>query len=229
MLRTLKTLVHDLFSLFLPKLCLGCNGEVLLSKNCLCYACEMDLPKTYFHLIVQNPLNNRMAIGTQLKRCFALYFFESKGTMEKLLYALKYQGNKTVGLFFGKKLAAAIVETQINYDGIIGVPLHPKRKRKRGFNQVDIIGRAASEALHIPYFSEALIRTKNTPPLSKSKGERNSVLLQAFALRQPLPSQGHYLLIDDIFTTGATLDTCAKTLLSHHAISLSIATIAYRN
>lgn len=94
---------------------------------------------------------------------------------------------------------------------------------------MDIIGRAASEALHIPYFSEALIRTKNTPPLYKSKGERSSVLLQAFALRQRLPTQGHYLLIDDIFTTGATLDTCDKTLLSHHAISLSIATIAYRN
>ena len=94
---------------------------------------------------------------------------------------------------------------------------------------MDIIGRATSEALHIPYFSEVLIRTKNTPPLSKSKGERSSILSQAFALRQRLPTQGHYLLIDDIFTTGATLDTCAKTLLSHHAISLSIATIAYRN
>ena len=148
--------------------------------------------------------------------------------MERLLYALKYQGNKAVGLFFGKKLAAAIVESQVKYDGIIGVPLHLIRKRKRGFNQVDIVGKATSEALDIPYFSKVIIRTKNTPPLSKSKGKRSSVLSQAFALRQPLPAQGHYLLIDDIFTTGATLDACAITLLNQHAISLSIATIAYR-
>ena len=145
------------------------------------------------------------------------------------MYALKYQGNKEIGLFFGRKLAAAMVATKEDYDGIIGVPLHVKRRRKRGFNQVDIIGKAAAKALDIPYYGTALVRTKNTPPLSKVNGERNAILVNAFEINQQLPAGKYYLLLDDIFTTGATLNACASILLEETAISLSIASVAYRN
>ena len=78
-----------------------------------------------------------------------------------------------------------------------------KRRRKRGFNQVDIIGKTAAKALGIPYYDTVLVRTKNTPPLSKVNGERSAILENAFEIKQQLPAK-HYLLLDDIFTTGAT-------------------------
>jgi len=189
----------------------------------------MDLPPTYFNLLDETPLEQKMAVKRGIKQSFALYYFESTGLMEKLLYALKYQGNKEIGHFFGRKLAAAMVATKEDYDGIIGVPLHVKRRRKRGFNQVDIIGKTAAKALGIPYYDTVLVRTKNTPPLSKVNGERSAILANAFEIKQPLPAGKHYLLLDDIFTTGATLNACASILLEETAISLSIASVAYRN
>ena len=229
MLSALKPIFNDLFSLFFPKLCLGCKEALLLSKHCLCYGCEIMLPPTYFYLLSENPMGDRMSTAPQLKQLFSLYFFEPTGIMESMLYALKYQGNKSVGVFFGRKLAAAMAASSAHFDGIIGVPLHPKRKRKRGYNQVDIIGETAAKALAIPYYNRALSRTKNTPPLSKTKGERAEVLANAFRVKEALPAGGHYLLLDDIYTTGATLNACAKILLEEGRISLSIATVAYRN
>ena len=91
-----------------------------------------------------------MSIVPRLKHLFSLYYFEPTGIMESMLYALKYQENKTVGVFFGRKLAAAMAVSAVHFDGIIGVPLQPKRKRKRGYNQVDIIGETAAKALTIP-------------------------------------------------------------------------------
>lgn len=229
MLSALKRIFNDLFSLFFPKLCLGCEEALLLTKQCICYRCEIALPPTYFHLVNENPMDDRIATSPQLKKLFSLYYFESSGTIERMLYALKYQGNKTVGVFFGRKLAATIAANSMHFDGIVGVPLHLKKKRKRGYNQVDIIGETAAAVLAIPYYNSALTRTKNTPPLSKIKEERAVVLATAFAVKEVLSAGKHYLLLDDIFTTGATLNACAKVLLEEARISLSIATLAYRN
>lgn len=229
MLKNLKDSLNGLFSLFFPKLCLGCNGEIFIEKNFLCYSCEIDLPVTYFHFFNDTPMRNQVLSHPRVANSFSLYYFQSNGIMEKLLYDLKYGGHKKIGVFFGRKLAAALAVKPIKYKGIIGVPLHKKRKWKRGFNQVDVIGRTATKLLGVPYYSDLLIRTKNTPPLSKSKGEREVILSHAFEVKKTLPKGGHFLLIDDIFTTGATLNACSKVLLDSALISLSIATIAYRN
>ena len=128
MLSALKRIFNDLFSLFFPKLCLGCEEALLLTKQCICYRCEIALPPTYFHLVNENPMDDRIATSPQLKKLFSLYYFESSGTIERMLYALKYQGNKTVGVFFGRKLAATIAANSMHFDGIVGVPLHLKKR-----------------------------------------------------------------------------------------------------
>lgn len=220
----------ELFSLLFPKLCLGCHKELKGVNKCLCFACELGLPQSFEDGLGVSKAMNSLELPIPLKHAFSLYFFEKNNLVEKLLYHLKYMGNRQVGVFFGRKMASLIAKSGCHYDGIIGVPLHVKRKRKRGFNQVDIIGQSVEKVLGIPYHGSLLRRIKNTPPLSKRKGDRKQIVDKAFKLSAPeslLP--GHYLLLDDIFTSGTTLEACGKTLLTQKAIRLSIATVAYRN
>ena len=124
---------------------------------------------------------------------------------------MKYKGNRSVDLFFGQKLASLIAEAQLQFDGIIGVPLHPKRKRRRGFNQVDLIGERAANSLNIPYYGNFLKRVKHAPKLSQANKDRTEILQDAFRINSRIKlSKGHYLLIDDILTTGATLKACSR-------------------
>lgn len=230
MFPALAQLFESVFDLFFPARCLHCNRGIASPKAVLCLYCEINLPLTYSHLMHPSPLKKYLFPALPLERVFALYVFEEGALIESLLYQFKYDGNKAIGVFFGRRLAGLIHHSKQAYDGIIGVPLHPKRKRKRGFNQVDVIGQTTAMLLSIPYFGEILQRVKHTPKLSQSKRDRGEILHNAFRLnpRVILP-KGHYLLIDDILTTGATLSACSKVILEIAKVSLSIGTIVYRN
>lgn len=225
-----STLLLDLFDLFFPKLCPGCDREISSKKKALCFECELELPLCYNHWTTDKEslmLTNRIS---NIHHAFSLYFFEENSVLEKMLYQLKYGGNKEIGRFFGRKLAGIIQEGGYQFDGIVGVPLHPKRKRKRGFNQVDVIGKSLGEALGIPYTGTYIKRVKNTPKLSKTKQNRGHILHNAFILdRKHAFASGHYLLLDDIFTTGATLSACINCIQKNKNVCLSIATVAFRN
>ena len=226
----MKQLFKDLFLLFFPQLCLGCQKELLDTTQVICFSCELGLSLNYmplkkgcFHF--PDPRKN-----WSIDCGFYLYYFKEKQGIETLLYALKYQGNRKVGTFLGQKLADTIAESPLHFDGIIGVPLHPLRLFNRGYNQVDLIGKCAGEVLKIPYYPSILKRKKNTPALSKTRQDRQKLMSNAFQIntKQRL-KKGHYLIIDDIFTTGATLNACIKILNKQPGISLSIGVIAYRN
>ena len=223
-------LLKDLFDLFFPKLCLSCHREISSDKKVICVDCELKLPLSHTHW-GKNTKNRGVFISIpNIRHAFSLYFFEEDSVVEKMLYQLKYEGNQSIGRFFGRKLAGIIREGGYQFDGIVGVPLHPKRQRKRGFNQVDVIGESLGEALKIPYTGTYIKRVKNTPKLSKTKQNRGDILQHAFELtiEQKLPSR-HYLLLDDIFTTGATLSACSQCILKDKNVCLSIATVALRN
>ncbi|MEN8846094.1 MAG: hypothetical protein ABF261_07445, partial [Candidatus Arcticimaribacter sp.] len=223
-------LLQAVFELFFPLLCINCQKEINSRQKILCLHCELELPLTFFHLIHPSPLKRHLFNDLKIERVFSLYIFEETALIESLLYQLKYGGNKAIGAFFGQKLASLICDLTATFDGIIGVPLHPKRQRKRGFNQVDLIGQSAANALSIPYYGTFLERIKRTPKLSKASRDRTEILQDAFRINPliKLP-KGHYLLLDDILTTGATLKACSKLLVKIDHLSLSIATIVYRN
>ena len=225
----LPRVFSDLIALLFPSVCLGCNQALNQSNTILCMCCEIQLPMAYH----KNQINMSMPLSEEfipsIKGAFSLYLFEENSVIEKMLYQLKYNGNKPIGSYFGRKLGGYLWENDIVLDGIIGVPLHHKRLRKRGFNQVDIIGKKLSEALNIPYIEDHIKRIKHTPPLSKVKTNRKTILVDAFQCISPQRlAPGHYLLLDDIFTTGITLRACAEVLLSTQKITLSIATVALR-
>ncbi len=223
-------LLKSVFELFFPLRCTGCQREIISPQKVLCIHCELNLPLTYFHLICPSPLKNKHFAFWGVQEVFAIYRFEKSTLIETLLYQLKYHKNRAIGVFFGRKLALFITTSEQQFDGIIGVPLHPRRKRKRGYNQVDIIGQSAAACLAIPYYGKWLERIKHTPKLSTASKDRNLILKEAFRVhpKYTIP-KGHYLLIDDILTTGATLKACLSVLKEFDHISLSIATMVYRN
>jgi competence protein ComFC len=222
-------LLQAVFELFFPLLCINCQKEINSRQKILCLYCELELPLTYLNLIHPSPLKRLLFNDLKIDRVFSLYIFEEMALIESLLYQLKYVGNKAIGVFFDQKLAGLISGLACTFDGIIGVP-HPKRQRKRGFNQVDLIGQSAAKALSITYYGTFLERIKHTPKLSKASRDRTEILQDAFRINPliKLP-KGHYLLLDDILTTGVTLKACSKLLVKIDHLSLSIATIVYRN
>lgn len=230
MFANLFRLLQTVFDLFFPLRCLACQSAIHAPKKVLCLYCELNLPLTFFHLMQPSPLKQQLFAAFPIHQVFSLYVFEESALVESLLYEMKYKGNRSVGLFFGQKLASLIAEAQLHFDGIIGVPLHPKRKRKRGFNQVDLIGECAANSLNIPYYGNFLKRVKHIPKLSQVNKDRTAILQDAFRINSRIKlSKGHYLLIDDILTTGATLKACSREINKIDRLCLSIATIVYRN
>lgn len=153
--------------------------------------------------------------------------FSKNSILEKLLYQLKYKGQKQLGTYFVTLLGQEL-KSSINYqaiDAIIPVPLH----RKRGYNQVSLFGKAIAHHLEVPFIENALYRTRNTKKLTKNfYKDREKILENAFYLDLKDSMPKHWLLVDDIITTGETLDFCGRLILENPKNELSIATIGYR-
>lgn len=162
----------------------------------------------------------------------ALFYFQKQGLVASLIHQFKYEGvvaiGNHLGLWLGEQLHGSPHFKSITH--IIPVPLHPKRQRKRGFNQAAVIAKKVAVVTQLPVLEHGLIRVKNTVQLAKAAHETRWATIQdAFEIHPNLKNQkGHFLLIDDVITTGATLNACCKALRKHHAVSVSIAAIAVR-
>lgn len=166
----------------------------------------------------------------RLKAVTACFFFSKDGKVQQLIHALKYRGNSEAGVFLGQELGKSIKEAPLfqGIDFLIPVPLHPKREKARGYNQSLMIAQGISEVTGIAIGSDLLARSVNTSTQThKSKEERWKNVKDIFEVRHPERLQGKYvLLIDDVLTTGATLEACALTLSAVPGITISCATAA---
>ena len=226
-----KELGSDFINLFFPKLCMGCMGVLIPSEKNICVHCQLQLPFTYFHLQENNPVKEKFKTRLNIRQATALCYFQENSIIEKLLYQLKYRGQKQLGAYFGTLLGKEL-KSSINYqtiDAIIAVPLHQKRQRKRGYNQVSLFGKTIAHYLGVPYIEDALVRTQNTKQLTKNYyADREKILENAFCLNLKDSAPKHWLLVDDIITTGATLNFCGRLILENPKNELSIAAIGYR-
>ena len=166
----------------------------------------------------------------RLKHAVSLYEFNKGGGAQKLIHQLKYEGNKKAGVFLGKQLAYAIQDTD-NFkqiDCIVPVPLHPKKEKLRGYNQSKYIVNGINEILQVKINTRSLIRVENTDSQTRKKRfSRWENMMHSFALRHPLKIKNkHILLVDDVITTGSTLEACAQKLLEVEDVKVSIVTIA---
>jgi len=219
-----------LFDLFYPDLCIVCNENLLKNEHHICLTCLHGIPKTNFHLITENPIEKRFWGKVNVYRGTAFFFFQKGSPFQKLLHVLKYKGNKEIGELLGKYAASDLLDSPefSSVDVIIPVPLHPRRFAKRGYNQSEWIGKGLSDILRKPMDTITLRRVKeNTTQTKKTVFERYENTEGIFELTDKDSLKGkHILLVDDVLTTGSTLEACVQALLETAEIKISIFTLA---
>ncbi len=227
----LKEWWFDLKSLVFPQICPGCGKMLQKGEGLLCLRCRMEMPETGFHLDANNPVMQKFRGRLPLRQAASLYYFHKSARVQHVLHKLKYDGRKDIGtrlgIYYGHQLrnTPGFHSVQV----VIPVPLYPAKEHKRGFNQSAAFAEgiaAAMDILHLPHF---LTRTINTESQTgKSKLERWENVRDVFSCPFPGRLRGkHVLLVDDVVTTGSTLEACALTLLrAVPRCTLSLATIA---
>jgi len=224
-----KELAHGLVHLFYPRLCEGCSKALLPGEDVLCLGCSLELPGTAYHNIADNDTALRLAGRLPFIHATSYAHFTNDGLLQHLLHGLKYMNKKETGRYLGKQFAFELQKTDwiSSIDMIIPVPLHPKKEAQRGYNQSVLIGEGMSKVLHIPINDKSLIRVRQTESQTqKTRAQRLENMKDAFVVKDTSGLKGkHVLLIDDVLTTGATLEACALALLQEQDIRLSIATI----
>lgn len=221
-----------LLQLFFPKICAGCKSPLVQNEHFLCTTCRHRLPLVAHHRNDDTAMENIFYGRIPLQKATALVQFQKKGITQELLHALKYKGNEEVSYFFGKWMGAELSEIPHykTVDIVIPVPLHKQRLKKRGYNQVTGFGSEIAKALQVPFKENILLKiSKTESQVFKERFLRftNSTNNQIFTVKNANAiTHKHILLVDDIITTGATLERCAETLLKIEGVSLSFATIA---
>ena len=223
-------LFSDFFNLLYPDLCVVCGENLLKNEQHICLSCLSSIPKTNYHLQPDNPIEKRFWGKVPVYRATAFFFFQKGSPFQKLLHVLKYKGNKEIGEKIGKYAAADLLESVDfnSVDLIIPVPLHPQKYKKRGYNQSEWIGKGLSEILGKPQDTGTLKRIReNTTQTKKSVFERYENTEGIFECSDTTSLAGkHVLLVDDVLTTGSTLEACIKALIACPDIRVSVFTLA---
>jgi len=222
--------MSDFINLMFPDLCVVCGVNLQKNEHQLCLTCLHDIPRTNYHLIVDNPIERKFWGKVPIHRATSYFFFQKGSSFQKLLHILKYQGNKEIGELLGKYAAMDLLDSPdfASVDLIIPVPLHPQKYRLRGYNQSEWIGKGISDILNKPVNTTSLQRIReNTTQTQKSVYERYENTEGIFQLCNKTELEGkHVLLIDDVLTTGSTLEACIVALLDAPGIKISVFTLA---
>ena len=227
----MNTWFHSFWSLLFPRCCVVCGSPLSRGEECLCTCCNINLPRTGFHLRKDNPVEclfwGRIP---GLKRASSFLFYRKGSDFRRILHMLKYGGYKELGEVMGRYMSAELSSGEF-FDGvdmIIPVPLHRKKQKLRGYNQSEWIARGIASVTGIPLCAECMIREKNTETQTrKSTFERWENVEGILRLCDTVHFEGkHVLLVDDVLTTGATTVACASAFAGVSGIRISVLTLA---
>jgi ComF family protein len=224
-------MLNDFISLIYPRNCAGCGESLLKHEEEICNFCYLELPKTNFHLQPSNPLKNIFYGRVDLETVSAFYLFQKKGSVQKILHAIKYKDKKELATLIGKWYAediaadAAVMQSAC----IIPVPLHPLKYKQRGYNQSEEFAKGLAEGLSIPLNTTGLRRKEfTTTQTRKARFERWENVEDKFEVDPHHELKGKYVtLVDDVITTGATVEACCLALKEIEGIKINVLSIAY--
>jgi ComF family protein len=223
-------MVKNLLNLFFPKVCYACNNLLGDNEKHICITCRHNLPVTNYHFENNKAIKKVLYGRAKLELGTALLKFEKKGIVQHLLHNLKYKGYETIGEVLGKWLGNELrtIEAYNTIDVIIPVPLHKRKLRKRGYNQVEKFGVEIAKALDVEYIDTVLLKTTTTKTqVFKKRIARWDNSNEVFTMQNESLIEGkHILLVDDIITTGATIESCTNILLKAKNIKISVVTMA---
>ncbi|MCX6230687.1 MAG: phosphoribosyltransferase family protein [Bacteroidetes bacterium] len=224
------SLFQDFFALIYPNNCMACGNNLFKNEHIICTSCLFHLPKTNYHLTTDNPISQAFWGRTNIDAAAAFYYFTKAGKVQHLVHQLKYKGKKEVGVYIGELYGKELIESSefSKTEVIIPVPLHPKKEKKRGFNQSEVFASGLSVSMNVPLDTKTLIRTfASETQTRKTRFKRWENVKEIFSLQQAEKLENkHILLVDDVITTGATIEACANLLNTIKGVKINVASIA---
>lgn len=220
----------SLINLFFPKVCSGCSSFLLSNENVICTVCRHDIPLTNHHLNPENEAFKKFYGRIPVMHTSALFYFHKKGIVQELIHNLKYKGHEEIGAILGEWYADDLktIDLLQSVDEIIPVPLHRRKLKERGYNQVTAFGKALSSSLNVIYNDSLLIRNVYSKTQSKKNllGRTEGIESTFDVTFTEKDHNKHFLLIDDVITTGSTLEACSRALLKIPGAKISIVCMA---
>jgi ComF family protein len=226
-----STYLGDFIALIFPQLCQACGNNLVGGEELICTGCTYDLPYTNFHKQKDNVVARQLWGRIDVAMAYVLLYFYKGGKVQNMMHQFKYRNMPLIGNKLGNLAGAQLIQSewQGKIDMIIPVPLHPQKLRARGYNQSAQFAHGLADQLKIPVEEDNLIRVKYTDTQTKkSRFSRYENMKEVFTISHPERFEGkHVLLVDDIITTGSTLEACGIELLKIKGVTLSVAAIAY--
>lgn len=224
------TLFNNINNVLLPRVCFGCTTPLSRGEDVLCTVCRHELPLTHYNFSEENAVDTIFYGRVPIQKAASFVFFTKRGIVQNLLHGLKYKNQEHIGSFFGA-WCGAILENDTGLhtvEVVIPVPLHPKKQKQRGYNQVALFAQKIAEAIHAEYREDVLLRTLYTKTQTrKDRQMRWENTKAAFYLNPKVHLKAHHvLLVDDVITTGATIESCTQTLLHYKNTRVSVLSIA---
>lgn len=226
----MKAFLSDISDLFFPRACMLCGNSLLREEKYCCTSCMMSLPRTNLHLVKNSDLEKNFWGKINIQRATSFLYYSKGGEVRKILYELKYHGNKYLGKYFGKIIANELLLSGF-FDGIdflVPVPLHKKRLQKRGYNQSEWLCMGISEITSIPICSDIFKRSTQTDSQTHKNLYERWCNVENVFYSDDISSLNnkHILIVDDMLTTGATIVSCCDSLNKNQSIQISVLTLA---
>ena len=220
----------SLLELFFPRLCIACSNPLFKHESNLCDLCLFHLPRTNFEKDLNNPVAQLFWGRVKIEFATSFFYYSKGSKYQHILHELKYKGKKEIGFEIGKIFGQEIRNSEFSQvELVVPVPLHPSRQRKRGYNQAEWIAMGLSESLAKPLENKSLSRISASSTQTK-KGRYDRWVNVEGIFRPTLPENfenKHILLVDDVVTTGATLEACGSVILQTENVKLYITTLAH--
>jgi ComF family protein len=220
----------SLFHILFPNICAGCGNDMIAGNTELCLKCIDAMPETNFEMHPGNPIEKKFWGRLPLENATARYYFTRESLMQRLMHEFKYRGNKDLGFQLGKMMGDSLKRSgRFKFDVLIPLPLFESREKRRGFNQSTVLCEGIAHELKTPILKNVIIRSAQTDTQTKKgRVDRWLNMERKFILNDTSAVEGkHILLVDDVVTTGATLEACGSELQRARDVRLSIATLCY--